>query len=577
MARTTTGTKYRSRGVWYACITVSARKRETFAMPTCTTEEQAEARKILINDVVQRLRKAGHAALVQRFAKEAAERAAGKPLDRLLSGVGGLCCGTLVPRDLLLDTALFREVGEMWTSGELEQRYRGQVKTRTGAGAIAALLDKHVYPHVGEIPVSLIGPQHGQLILNSAPAGHDPDSLRNIAKLFNRILSLAVSPLKLIAVNPLPRGWIPKPGPKKARSCIYPTEDVQLLGCAEVSIGLRVLWGYLHREGHRKNEVFGLTWSDFDLTLGTINLDKNKTNQPRFWVLSPGVAALLRAWKRYREEVLGERVTGSDRVFFARGGRPPGTRMFHAARTYRENLQTAGIDRPQLFAHGDNRRQVRAHDTRAAFVTVALAAEKNELWIADRTGHSSMAEMATYRRSARAFIELKLGTWKPLDGLIPELLPYLDEASPSAPKAASAEPAMLSDAPPVPAAAAEAAGGVVEAAEGLAAAPEAATRPSLAAEVEPAAEATAAGCEGVEAPDCGELAAAPDCASDEGGSAPPRDGAGAIVGANVGARRGPRLDTGFVGSENRLDSPRQSAMQFPPTFGVGNSSTGTAP
>ncbi len=313
MGRRATGTTYESRGVWYASITVAQRKRESFAMPTCKTEEQAEARKDIVNDVVQRLRAAGHAALVPRFAEQAAQRPAGKELDRLMSAVNGLCSGSLVPKeDQAVDPMLYREIGEMWTSGEMERRYRGQVTTPADAKHIAGLLEKHVYPHIGEIPAPLIGPEHGQLVLNKYPEGNDPDSRRQVAKFTNRVMSLAASVLKIIPHNPFPAGWIPPEGPKKSRSCLYPPEDAKLMACNEVPLGLRLLWGYLHREGHRKNEVFSLKWLHFDLELGTINLEWNKTMQPRFWVLAPGVAAMLRAWKRYRQEVLGEQLRADD-------------------------------------------------------------------------------------------------------------------------------------------------------------------------------------------------------------------------------------------------------------------------
>jgi len=626
MARTTTGTKYKSRGVWYATITIAERKRESFALPTCTTEEQAEVRKSIVNDVVQRLRTAKHAALVPRFAKEAAERPAGKELDRIVNAVTALCCGKMVPRDLLLDSATVREVGEMWTSGEMEKKYRGQVTTRKAANEIARLLEKHVYPHVGDLPVTMFGAEHGQLVLNNYPATHDPGSLRNIARLTSRILNLAVSPLNLLPSNPLPKGWIPKLGPKKARTCVYPNEDAQLMVCTQVPLGLRVLWGYLHREGHRKGEVLLLMWSDFDLNLGTINLDKNKTKQPRFWVLSPGVAAMLRAWKKYREEALGERLTGSDLVFFARGGRPPGIRVFHAARTYRENLQTAGVDRAQLFAHGGNRRQVRAHDTRAAFVTVALAAGRNEMWIADRTGHSSMAEMGTYRRNARAFAELNLGDWTPIDTLIAELMPYLPGALDKEPATPSSELATPSAASPslgpASAVAASAPAPSHESARRTAAAEAAAhavpvpvvdTAPcsvpggglearaavveaSLGAPVANASEVDSGlgdaslgllvAVQGDAAPGGDEVqvpqaeaggAGAAEGTAEEGARAASEDLRTASVGANVGAERGGRRGGGFVGVEIRRDLPWMMGVQFSPTLGVPISSSETGP
>lgn len=560
MGRRLEGSTYESRGVHYASITVGQRKRESFALPTCKTEEQAKARTKILNDVVQRLRGANHADLVPRFAQEAADRPTGKPLDRLLSAVNGLCEGTIVPRDALLDSMSFRDVGEMWTSGRMTEQYRGQVVHREAAGELAALLARHVYPHVGDIPVTLFGFQHAQKVLNEYPKGGEPGSLRNVAKLINRIMELAVKPLGLIPSNPLPRRWIPKAGPKKSRSCIYPHEDAQLMACSATEIGLRVLWGYLHREGHRKGEAFLLTFGDFDLQLGTINLRKNKTDDPRFWVLSPGVAAMIRAWKRYREEVMGERITGSSFVFFACGNKHPGTHRFHAAKTYRKNLVEAGIDRAQLFAHGDNHRQVRAHDTRAAFVTVALANGRNEMWISDRTGHSSLDEMRTYRRNARAFVELNLGDWKPLDQLIPELQPYLDDAAQKGQTAVA--PEQPSEGPPAAASLTAAIANIPATVVEATAAGSVATAPA-----------------GEQARDLNAeeaAAAAPVCTSNEGGLEP-RGAPEANVGANVGGRSRRRVGAGAGSVANQRDLTRMMASQSPPTFGAWNSSSGTAP
>ncbi|UQA59933.1 hypothetical protein [Polyangium aurulentum] len=40
-----------------------------------------------------------------------------------------------------------------------------------------------------------------------------------------------------------------------------------------------------------------MTWSDFDLESGSVDLDENKTKDPRTWALSPGVWAAIRAWR----------------------------------------------------------------------------------------------------------------------------------------------------------------------------------------------------------------------------------------------------------------------------------------
>jgi integrase len=61
-----------------------------------------------------------------------------------------------------------------------------------------------------------------------------------------------------------------------------------------------MFYGFLHREGTRRSEAGAMTWSDFDLLRGVVVLDENKTNDPRAWALSPGVAEALQAWRELR-------------------------------------------------------------------------------------------------------------------------------------------------------------------------------------------------------------------------------------------------------------------------------------
>src|SRR5262249_22039829 len=74
-----------------------------------------------------------------------------------------------------------------------------------------------------------------------------------------------------------------------------------------------------------------------------------------------------------------------------------------------------------LFENSDVRRHVWLHDTRASFVTIALANGRTETWISDRTGHCSHEQIGTYRRSARSVAELGLGDLESLSLAIPEL------------------------------------------------------------------------------------------------------------------------------------------------------------
>ncbi len=269
------------------------------------------------------------------------------------------------------------------------------------------------------------------------------------------------------------------------------------------------------------------------------------------------------------------------------------------------------------------------------------------MWISDRTGHSSLEEMNTYRRNARAFIELKLGDWRPLDGLIPELMPFMGDASQNGQtatlpeQAASDAPAAAS--PAVPAAPAEAAaapsrrkarrataqadshavrvaveetgphaisGAVGEAAGAVAEgspavfaaagaevadgaaqevpqplvvdaeppvdAPAEARQPVVAATMEPVEDDAPSTCEGGEAPDDGDLAAAPACTSDDGGWAAYRPGAAENVGGIVGALGGQWFGAGFVSVNNQRGLPLFLGVEYPPTFGPESGPPGTS-
>jgi integrase len=77
--------------------------------------------------------------------------------------------------------------------------------------------------------------------------------------------------------------------------------------------------------------------------------------------------------------------------------------------------------RDELFKSSANRGQLRAHDLRATFVTLSLAAGKTESWIADRRGHTSSVMINRYRRAAGTANELGLGLLGPLHEAIPEL------------------------------------------------------------------------------------------------------------------------------------------------------------
>jgi len=148
---------------------------------------------------------------------------------------------------------------------------------------------------------------------------------------------MAVFPMCLRQTNPLPCGFLLKVGPDKAKGWIYPDEDLQLIGSSAVPLEWRMFYGFLHREGTRRSEAGALTWSDIDLLRGVVVLDENKTNDPRAWALSPGVAEALQAWRDIRARN-GDDVGDDASVFVDEHGKPISGRM---ADQYREHLRAS--------------------------------------------------------------------------------------------------------------------------------------------------------------------------------------------------------------------------------------------
>jgi integrase len=217
----------------------------------------------------------------------------------------------------------FRRLGERWTSGELARQYPDHVKAKRSAYDDRCRLEKHVYPHVGAVPIDGFELDHAEKVMSKLPS--DPSAAttrRHVAQLMTRILGMAVFPLRLIKASPIPRGFLPKPAPAKALPYLYPDEDRALMGCVDVAFCWRIFYGFLDREGPRTSEVIGLVLDDVDLVRGAVTLDTNKTDDPRACALLPGNVRALRPMVALRERALGRKLRGDEPVFVDEDGGP---------------------------------------------------------------------------------------------------------------------------------------------------------------------------------------------------------------------------------------------------------------
>jgi integrase len=409
-----------SGGTWRTRVTLKGKNRLDVPFTQLVDPEQrpeAERASQFVTTQAGKLRRAGKIetlAARELLLALGAEEELGPEAEAVVDRLCGTKGDPLAARG---GGVTFAQLSKRWTEGELASAYPDHVREKNSE------LDESRLKYlcgldVGGVKLGDVGLQrftlrHAQSAMSQLPkAAKTAATRRHYAQLLSRVLALAVWPCEIIKASPLPRGFLPKVGKPPVHPYLYPAEDRALLRHAATPLEWRMLWGVLAREGVRLSEALGLrVGHELDLERGLINLDENKTDDPRSWTLDPGVRAALGAWVKARKAKRG------DLVFPVAAA----TARYKFAALFRTHLAAAGVDRPALFESGTNREPIRAHDLRGTFVTLSLANGKSETWVADRTGHKSSVMINRYRRAARTAAELNLGALDPLDRAIPNL------------------------------------------------------------------------------------------------------------------------------------------------------------
>lgn len=373
-----------------------AGKRPLFALHAAVGRDDADARALALSTVARQLATAGHASAVDRVLRLGAAAAPGKAWTAFLAAVD-----VMVATKPGAVSVTLSALADDWFDGKLAERHPDHVKKKRSAKDDRQRFDTFLRAALGELPVDAITLDHCDRAMQRIPGDLRPGTRRQIGQVLARLLAMAVYPCRLRESSPIPKGWLPRAPNDTIKECLYPDEDAALLACPKVDLSRRVLYGFLCREGMRASEALALRWADLDLERGIVALDRNKTDEPRDWALSPGVAAALAAWVPDPDD--------RDGLVF------PGVDATSLADQLRRDLQTASVTRAALFDQSGRRLMLRAHDLRATFITVSLAAGRSEAWISDRTGHASSQMINRYRRRARKFAEREMLTLRPLD------------------------------------------------------------------------------------------------------------------------------------------------------------------
>jgi hypothetical protein len=408
-------------------ITVGPDERETFELHgSIRTQEAAEARSSVVAGLAQRFRKAGKASVPE--VRALLVRAAMAPDDGVLrsfvAAAEHICVGKV---RALATVPTFEQFSSRWTSGELAQKYPDHIKAKKSPALDSQRLKKLCaipfgLTTIGALSLTEFGIDAAQAAMAALPAdAKTPATRRHYAQIIHKVLAMAVFPCRLIERHPLPKGFLPKVGKPPRYPYLFPREEAALMAHIETPIEWRVFFGFLSREGCRPEEGYAFQVRDFDLKVGNVTLDENKTDDPRSWSLNPNVVKALRAWVKMRN------AKPDDFMFIDPNGGPltPGHRP---AELLRAELLAAGVDRYELHHDGTNRKQLRARDTRTTFITLSLANGRSETWVMDRTGHGTSSMVNRYRKRAREAQELHLGELVPLDAAIPEIRELLSKS-----------------------------------------------------------------------------------------------------------------------------------------------------
>jgi integrase len=417
MPRKAQGTTFVARGARYASVIIAPKKRLARSLDGLVTTEDERAGLAwagALQALVDGLRAAGRASEIEAKIDAALEVGRADKTQGLARVTGAAdklraqrLASTLAAPLRSTSATTFRAFAKKWTSGDLHREFPDHVPEKKTAGKDAGLLAKYVYPILGPLPLRDIKLRHCQDVLRGVPLERSSAVRRQVAQVMVRVLNLAVYPAELLPSSPIPKGFLPKVRVRPG-AYLYPAEDRALLACKKVPLVNRLLYGFLAREGMRREEALGLEWTDVDLERGAVRLDENKTDDPRAWALDAGTAKALAWWRRHAP-------TKGGKVF------ADVVDAGHLADALRTHLREAKVTRPELYEHSGKRRQFNVHGLRATFVTLALANGKSETWVQDRTGHRSSIMVNRYRRIARTAAELGLGPLDALDKAIPEL------------------------------------------------------------------------------------------------------------------------------------------------------------
>jgi integrase len=320
-----------------------------------------------------------------------------------------------------VDAGSFADPGRLTVAAYMRDRWLPHQRTRLRDRTwrrYEGLLDRHVLPAIGSVPMAKLRPAHVQAVVDAMTAvGLAPRTVVQGYRVLSSALRQAVR-WQLLGSNPAAAASPPRP--ERARLSIPDADAVTRIIAASGSDWFHVAVVLAASSGMRRGEVLGLRWQDVDLDGGLVRVSSAlqsvgdelvlvdpKTSRARRPIELPdGTMAMLRRLRRDHAErrlLLGEAWHDLGVVVERGDGRPIHPDVY--SRRFSRLVQRLGLP------------AIRLHDLRHAYATRLLEAGVHPKVVADLLGHASSSfTMDTYshvvpslRAGAAAVIEAALG------------------------------------------------------------------------------------------------------------------------------------------------------------------------
>jgi integrase len=370
-----------------------------------------EARKSRLQAIAGALTAKGLTESAKVILRKAASAESGEAFD--------MCCeraGCLAPVETSRRKwGTFESFAKAYYGGELAKAFPAHHKMKKTIKDDKGKLE-WISQFVGDVLLEQFTVEHALLAMKNLPPTCKKDTTRiSYWQVMHRLLELAVFPAALIPHQPLLREYRPENTDDPTHyPYMFPHDDFLMLrytgdarqdGVDLGSVVVRAFFGVCNREGGRVGEFLRrLTWAGCDRRTYKLNVGTRKNGRVGSWYAQPGTLETIWA---LRELVPG--LAALPGPFF---GLPDDDQW---SPRIKELVRAAGC-RPELYLPpSEGRGTLRAHDTRATFVTLCKAYDMSESYIMRRSGHEHSTMLATYNHARDDWRDGRLGKLVRLD------------------------------------------------------------------------------------------------------------------------------------------------------------------